>query len=39
MNGEQIGGMQKWTWGKVAIAVTLVEDCEDREKQTESRAI
>lgn len=36
---EKSGGMQKWVWGKVAIAVTLLKDYKNGEKQTESRDI
>lgn len=35
MNGEQIGGVQKWIWEEAAIAIIPVGDCEDEEKQTE----
>ena len=37
MNGQQIGGVQKWIWEEAGIAVILVGDCEGGEQQTESR--
>lgn len=32
-NGEQIGGVQKWVQGEAAIAIILVQDCQDGEEK------